>query len=75
MNTSHSLLCNQRHRTTVVLVRIGSNGNLIDASPERLHSVSVSINRVMSRKTLLTWSHPELNRLQIRLPLPHKFFN
>jgi len=49
MRTSYSLLRNYRYIATIVLARIKANGNFIDASLERMHSVSgLGINGVLS---------------------------
>ena len=49
MRTSNSLLRNYPQITTIVLARIKANGNVNDASLERLHSVSgLGINGVLS---------------------------
>jgi len=49
MRTFNSLLRNYRYMAMIVLARIKANGNFIDASLERLHSVSgLGINGVLS---------------------------
>jgi len=42
MRTCYSLLCNKRHRTTIVPARMRANGNFNDASLKWLHLISVS---------------------------------